>query len=59
MEDFSYGMEKEWKKIPSTEYGKIVFHSIPYHALPVTSLMNGLRSTSLPYITTELSITAL
>ena len=25
----------EWKKIASMEYGKIVFHSIPYHALPV------------------------
>ena len=25
--------EMEWKKIASMEYGKIVFHSIPYHAL--------------------------
>ena len=32
MEDFWYGMEMEWKKIVSMEYGKIVFHSIPYHA---------------------------
>ena len=24
---------KEWKKIASMEYGKIVFHSIQYHAL--------------------------
>ena len=23
----------EWKKILSMEYGKIVFHSIPYHVL--------------------------
>ena len=23
----------EWKKIASLEYGKILFHSIPYHAL--------------------------
>ena len=23
----------EWKKIASMEHGKIVFHSIPYHAL--------------------------
>ena len=23
----------EWKKIAHMEYGKIVFHSIPYHAL--------------------------
>ena len=23
----------EWKKIARMEYGKIVFHSIPYHAL--------------------------
>ena len=33
MEDFWYGMEMEWKKISSMEYGKIVFHSIPYHAV--------------------------
>ena len=33
MEDFWYGMEMEWKKIAIMEYGKIVFHSIPYHAL--------------------------
>ena len=26
-----FGME--WNKIASMEYGKIVFHSIPYHAL--------------------------
>ena len=26
-----FGME--WKKIASMEYGKIVFHSIPYFAL--------------------------
>ena len=25
----------EWKKIASMEYRKIVFHSIPYHALTV------------------------
>ena len=29
-----FGME--WKKIASMEYGKIVFHSIPYHALAIT-----------------------
>ena len=29
MEDFWYGMELEWNKIASMEYGKIVFHSIP------------------------------
>ena len=29
IEDFWYGMEMEWKKIASMEYGKIVFHSIP------------------------------
>ena len=33
MEDFWYGMEMEWKKIASMEYGKIVHHSISYHAL--------------------------
>ena len=36
MEDFWYGMEIEWKKFASMEYGKIVFHSIPYHALVTT-----------------------
>ena len=35
MEDFQYGMEMERKKITSVEYGKIVFHSIPYHALTI------------------------
>ena len=32
-----FGMEWKWngKKIASMEYGKIVFHSISYHALPV------------------------
>ena len=34
MEDFWYEMEMEWKKIASMKYGKMVFHSIPYHALP-------------------------
>ena len=29
MEDFRYGMEMEWKKIASMEYGKIVFHYTP------------------------------
>ena len=32
-----FGME--WKKIASMEYGKIVFHSIPYHALTAGSLI--------------------
>ena len=40
MEDFWYGMEMEWKKIASMEYGKIVFHSIPYHALKLTTQVN-------------------
>ena len=39
MEDFWYGMEMEWKKIASMEYGKIVFHSIPYHALMVNAFL--------------------
>ena len=34
MEDFWYGMEMEWKKIASMDYGKIVFHSIPFHTMP-------------------------
>ena len=38
IEDFWYGMEMEWKKIARMEYGKIVFHSIPYHALPQTPI---------------------
>ena len=33
MEDFKYEMDTEWQKIASMEYGKIVFHSISYHAL--------------------------
>ena len=33
MEDFLSGMEMEWKKTTSVEYGKIVFHYIPYDAL--------------------------
>ena len=28
--------DMEWKKIASMEYGKIVFHSNPYHTLPPT-----------------------
>ena len=28
-------LSMEWKKIVSMEYGKIVFHSIPYHALAI------------------------
>ena len=41
MEDFWYGMEMEWKKIASMEYGKIVFHSIPYHALVKKERVNA------------------
>ena len=33
-----FGME--WKKIASMEYGKIVFHSFPYHAL-TTGILFG------------------
>ena len=32
-ENFSMEWVMEWKKIASMEYGKIVFLSIPYHAL--------------------------
>ena len=32
-ENCQYGMEMEWKKIVSMDNGKIVFQSIPYHAL--------------------------
>ena len=28
----------EWTKIAGMEYGKIVFHSIPYHALSTTQV---------------------
>ena len=41
MEDFCYGMEMEWKKIASMEYGKIVFHSIPYHALGLQRILKA------------------
>ena len=33
---FLYGMEMEWNKIASTEYGKT--SSIPYHALSTTQV---------------------
>ena len=36
MKDFLYGMETEWKKIASMEYGKIAFNFIQYHALPTS-----------------------
>ena len=32
-ENFSMEWSMEWKKIARMEYGKIVFHSIPYQAL--------------------------
>ena len=32
-------LSMEWKKIASMEYGKIVFHSIPYHALYVNDTL--------------------
>ena len=38
MEDFWYGMEMEWKKTASMEYGKIVFHSTPCPATRPNSL---------------------
>ena len=46
MEDFWYGMEMKWKKIASMEYGKIVFHSIPYHALPPNAQQKSAPLTS-------------
>ena len=36
-----FGME--WKKIASMEYGKIVFHSIPFHALLPSSNLKQRR----------------
>ena len=44
MEDFSYEMEMEWKKIASMEYGKIVFHSISYHACCAEHRLDCLQS---------------
>ena len=32
-ENFNMEWKMEWKKIARMEYGKIVFPSIPYHAL--------------------------
>ena len=32
-ENFDMEWNMEWKKIARMKYGKIVFHSIPYHAL--------------------------
>ena len=42
-------MELEWKKISSIEYGKIVFHSIPYHALRYTASCNILAVNNNPF----------
>ena len=39
-------MEMEWKKIASMEYGKIIFHSIPYHALASRRNDSAMRSTN-------------
>ena len=55
MEDFRYGMEMEWKKIASMEYGKIVFHSIPYHAL-VMSLVEKIWAQATKQANTILAI---
>ena len=52
MEDFWYGMEMEWKKIASMEYGKIVFHSIPYHALPVSAQQHQLLRPTIAPVST-------
>ena len=41
MEDVWYGMEMEWKKIASMEYGKIIFHSIPCPARKSTRRRPG------------------
>ena len=35
-----FSKNMEWKKIASMEYGKILFHCIPYHALPVTTSLS-------------------
>ena len=46
----------EWKKISSMEYGKIVFHSIPYHALlnaavsEIFSFKHGVGASNMLYI---------
>ena len=31
---------REWKNISSMEYGKIILHSISYHALPTASKLD-------------------
>ena len=36
-----FGME--WKKIASMEYGKIVFHSIPFHTMPCQARSQDLK----------------
>ena len=43
-ENFSVEWNMEWKKIASMEYGKIVFHSISYHALTTTIYCSGLMA---------------
>ena len=37
-ENFSMEWNMEWKKIASIEYVKIIFHSIPHHAMPAGEL---------------------
>ena len=48
MDDFSYGMKMEWM-----EYGKIVFHSIPYHAVIDSRLLTSAQAYSLPTVVPE------
>ena len=43
-------MEIEWKKIASMEYGKIIFHSIPYHALLATKIVSVLPMQTLVHL---------
>ena len=54
-ENFSMEWNMEWKKISGMEYGKIVFHSIPNHALLLTAsfrillIVNLLKQSSMIY----------
>ena len=46
----------EWKKIVGMEYGKIVFHSIPLHALLIEQFVIGSDGHDKPFCTKAITI---
>ena len=45
----------EWTKIATMEYGKIVFHSIPCHALSTTQVKKNSLQSKLAFFFLQLS----